>query len=907
MHRFSLKIFYVLVSIAVLVAVPLTLDAAEYRDDVAKVIFDNGAVLLSKYLPDSSIVNIQIRVLSGLSNEGKYAGSGISHFLEHVLFKGAGSMNSLEIRKAIKLMGGVSNASTGLDSAEYQITVMNKDFEKAFDLLTDIVMDPVFTEEDFATERDVILNEIRYRNDDPTNRRLKKLFAKAYSNNVYAEPIIGVEDRFLKLTSEDLKIYHAQAYAPDRVVIGVTGGISFDEALKTVEPKISKYTAKSDWDPVVAVEPIQTAPKKAIFSEEVAVGYLALGFHSTDIYSQDLYAGDVLSIIFGEGNSSRLYRELVKQKELLYSVSSFNFTPRYPGLFIVTAIGSPENLDQADKEIFNSIKRLEENGVAPEELAKAKNLVISDFLHSHEQVSNLNSIITTSEVFLKDPDFIRKYVENVNTITEEDIIVFCKKYLTEANSTVVELVPDFFAKEMGLEDAAVAESSPVSAEKVTTVAASSDRVLSDAIQPSGVLKKYETEQSEAKEEQYVILKNGLRVIIKEKGDLPIVSATLAVGGGLRGETAVNNGISNLAVNLALKGTESRTEKEIIPEIENRGGTIFPFSGMNSMGINFDILSKDLDFALQLLSEVVSEAVFPAEEIRKEKSKVIAAIEEEDKSLFEAGMNSLRKTLYGKHPYSLRVLGEVDSVYGISREMLQVYYKERFAPGEAVLTVVGGVDAGKTLSLVKKYFGEWEGQGRSLPKNTVTEINKVEEKNNYIKKEQALVLYGFYGADIHSEMKYPLYVVSSILSGSDGLLFDVLREEHGLAYVAGALSSPELDKGYFAIYAATIEDGISTVRESIEDSVSKMTAGEFSEEELIASKNRIMTQQAFALQSNVSMSLTMCVNELFGEGYDEYKSYDLKINKVSHTDVSRTAKNVLNLGNCGIEIIHPSDK
>ena len=257
--------------------------------------------MVCRYVPDSPLVAIQIRVLSGLSNEGKYAGSGISHFLEHLLFKGTRNKTAEEVRKEIKMMGGDVNASTGMDSAEYHIVVPRENFNEALVLLTDTVMDLSFTDEGLEKERNVILKEIKLRNDDPSRRRLKLLFAQAYRENVYKYPIIGYEDRLKELTREDLMSYHSAAYTPDRMVIGISGGVPPEVAFGAVENKFKSYKRGEGWPADISDEPRQLDERIATFPAEVTLGYMAVAFHTSSLYSPDLYSGDVLSILLGEG------------------------------------------------------------------------------------------------------------------------------------------------------------------------------------------------------------------------------------------------------------------------------------------------------------------------------------------------------------------------------------------------------------------------------------------------------------------------------------------------------------------------------------------------------------------------------------------------------------------------------
>ncbi|MFQ5952759.1 MAG: M16 family metallopeptidase [Candidatus Omnitrophota bacterium] len=830
---------------------------------------DNGATVVTRYIPASPLVTIQIRVLSGLSNEGEYAGSGISHFLEHLLFKGTRDKGAEVIRKEIKAMGGIANGSTGLDSAEYHITVPKENFEKALPLLTSMVMELVFTDEEMEREREVVLKEIRRNNDEPSKKRMRLLFAQAYREHVYKHPIIGYESRLKALKRDDLLRYHGAVYKPERTVIGVAGGVSPEVVLEAVESEFKKYERGDVWQVSVASEPRQLDERVSMFPEEVLLGYIAIGFHTTDLYSPDLYAGDVLSILVGEGSDSRLYKRLVKEKELLYSVSSLNYTPKYPGLFVIAGIGEPDKLDKARDEIFTVLNELKLGRIEKGEIERAKNMVISNYLRSQESVKSITASITSSQAMTGDPVFYDKYVDEVRKVGKWQIKNAALQYLTTDNSTTVILLPRRqYQKEISKEE--------------------------------------REEKKEVKEaEKTGKLENGLRFIVKKRSKLPLVSVSLTMPGGLRAENEDTSGLSNFTASTMLKGTKRRKERQIVPAMERMGGGVKAFSGVNGMGLAMSMMSGDFDEGMDIFEDVVKNPVFPEEELAKQKKKILAAIREEEKDIFDKGLLEFRSELYGKHPYSMRVLGKIGTMKKFTRNDIVKFKQEYWGPKNAVMAVVGDVDVEGTVEAITKRFRDWEGEVKTIEPQKVVPLNEPRREDISMRREQSLFLLGFLGAEVTDSRRYTLSVISSLLSGSDGLLFYALREKRGLTYTSGAVSIPAVDPGYFLIYVATTEENIEDVRKKVVFLLKKITEGNISDEEIEAAKNRLITQHASSLETNSSLSMTMSMSELYGLGYDNYKLYPDRIRAVTKNDIREVAKQVLNLDSSAEVIIHSS--
>ena len=834
--------------------------------DCGKKVLDNGAIIISKYIPDSPLVTINIRFSSGLSNEGKYASSGISHFLEHLLFKGTNNKNSDQIRREIKQMGGVINGTTGLDSAQYYITVPVENFYKALNLITSMVTEPVFSKKDFKKERSVVLKEMKMNEDEPSTKRVKLLFSEAYLDNVYKNPVIGYLEKFKQLTSSDLIEYHSAVYTPEKMVIGIVGGIKKEEALNKVSGIVQEYERGEPWDAMIQKEPRQVSSREVRFKEDINLGYLAIGFHSTDLYSEDLFALDAAGMILGGGKDSRLYKEIVEKKQLLYDISCVNYTPRYPGLFIITGIGDTDKIGKAKIEIFNVINEISTSNILDVEITKIKNQIVLEYLRAHEKTSDMAGLMTEAELLTGDYNFFEKYSEGIKSVDKEDIKRVLKKYLLKENSTTIFLFPKDFTEE----------------KKDIKVTRITEKVKS------------------------IRLKNGLKVIIKEKKALPIVAITLAARGGLISEHSKNNGIANLMSTLLLKGTKTRTQEDINAEIETSGGDVGSFSGMNTMGIYMDVLSDKVDIGLNILSDIASNSIFDEKEIIKEKKKIIAMIEEQEKNIYAKGILALKKILYRGHPYSMRTIGDIKSVNNIKRSDIKNFYDSYFKPNGLVLTVVGDIDVDDFSVKIKKYFESWEGKVKKIYIEKAKPLEQKYEEDIKMDKEQALFLLGFQGVKIYDKRKYALSLISALLSGSDGYLFNNIREKKGFSYTSGALNVPEVDTGYFLIYVATVEKNIKEVKKAVINLIKKINKGKITKSDIASSKRRLVTEYISSLETGSALSLSMALNEICGLGWDNYKHFDDNISSLTKKDIVDCAKDILKLNDSAVVVVH-SDK
>ncbi len=822
---------------------------------VFKKVLENGLTILIKECPAQDLVTIDIKIKAGSSLEGEYLGSGISHFVEHMLFKGTKTRKPGDVEQEIKSYGGFMNGSTSFDETGYYITVPSQYTSKALAVLKDLLLNASFDKNEFEKEREVILKEIKLNTDDPQSRLMRQLYRTAYLTHPYRHPPIGYEDHFKALTRDDLVKYYNRMYVPNRLVISVAGRVSTPETASLLENEFRDFR-RSNFDPVIVEpEPQQIGTRRIEEEIEANLSYLAIAFHSTSIFDKDLFAMDVLSMILGRGNNSRLNESLLKSKRLVYSISSWNYTPRYPGLFVVTSILDRDNRASAEKAILEEISGICGAPIRDEELDTAKRMVISDYIFSRETVGEQAYEMGENELITGDHDFMRRYVEGVQAVSKDDIKRVARSYLSTDNMTVACLLP-----------------------KTTT--ATPKKAQESVLIESGV--------------QKVTLENGVRLLLRQDKTTPTISITAAFSGGLAAENRSNNGISNLTASMMLKGTSARREADIKGPIESRGGNINAFSGFNTFGFNVSILKDDLDTALETLKDIVTDSVFPDYEIDKEKTIVLAMIKDEDDNIFRHGSNILRKELYGDSPYGMRYLGEEATVTSLKRSDLFNFYKAYCGANNMVISISGDIEKDLVIGKVKAAFAGMERQDIILPEARFVKSGALRSKVLEMKKEESLALMGFITTSLRDEDRYALDVLCSVLSGYSGRLFVNLRDKLPLAYALGCDQKLALDTGYLVLHVATTKDKMSETRKALISEIGNIRERLIDENELILAKRELATRYEISLQTNGFVSSQSALDELYGLGQDNLFKYISKIEKVTGEDVKRVASKYLDL-------------
>jgi zinc protease len=820
------------------------------NEAVSKKILDNGLVLLVKGGTGQGLVAIDVKILAGSSLEGKYQASGISHLVEHMLFKGTKDRPAGAIEKEVKSYGGIINGSTSADITDYHILLPPQYLPQGLSLLKDMLLNAAFDPRELAKEKDVVLKEINLNEDEPQSRLFKRLNETAYMRHPYKYPTIGYADRLRALTRDDVAGYYNKMYVPNRMVLSIVGGVDVSDAVEKASAEFGAFRPP-DYSSVgpLPVEPSQTNPRRLQEDSRVNLAYLAVGFHSTGILDDDLFAMDVLSMILGRGDNSRLNKNLLKDARIVYSISSWNNTPRDPGIFMVNAVLDGSNADRVEDAVMAQIDKLRKEDVSDGELEAARRMAIADLVSSLKTVDAEADDMGSNYILTGSPDFSRRYVEGVQAVSKDDIRRVANKYLKRSAMTAVRLVPGGAAADITEPEQKAAE----------------DTILKET------------------------LPNGLKILIHRNPSTPSASVTAAMLGGITVENKDNNGISNLTAHMLLRGTRTRTEDRITGYIEELGGRAEAFSGLNAFGVNIEVLKPDIRTALEIIKDVLSDPTFPQDELSKEKELTIAAIKEEDDDIFAAGFNQLRKAIYGDSPYGLRYLGSEASVSALGRDDLLRFFGDYVAANNMVISISGDIDTAEILEASKKLFSGLRRNDISIASPDIKRLSGKTVRSIDMEKDQSLLLVGFETTSVKNTDRYPLEVLGSVLSGSSGRLFDKVRAKLALAYALGCAQKLGLGRGYFALYVATTREGLKSANKALFDEITDILRNGVTDDELTMAKRELLFARQVDRQTNDFYSLTSALDELYGLGHDNLYRYESAIAGINKDDLKMAAK------------------
>ncbi len=395
---------------------------------------DNGSNVIS--------TDIFYKVGSGSEIMGK---SGIAHMLEHLNFKSTDNLKAGEFDEIVKGFGGVNNASTGFDTTHYFIKSSSKNLSKSLELFADLMANLKLKDEEFQPERDVVLEERRWRTDNsPIGYLYFRLFNNAFTYHPYHWTPIGFVNDIKNWTIEDIKKFHANYYQPANAIVVVAGDITAKEVFENTKKYFGKIKSKPVLHPTAhQVEPEQDGAKRVYIKKQSEVEMIAIAYKIPDYLNKDQVALSALSELLSSGKSSLLQKVLVDEKKMVNQVYGYNMENRDPSIFMFLAVGNPGvKAEDIEKEILSIIKDVQNGQVSKKDIEKIKTNTKADFIFSLESSSNLTNLF--GGYYSKGSiEPLLSYEENINKLKKEDIINVAKKYLVKEKSTTVILRKDY--------------------------------------------------------------------------------------------------------------------------------------------------------------------------------------------------------------------------------------------------------------------------------------------------------------------------------------------------------------------------------------------------------------------------------------------------------------------------------
>jgi zinc protease len=805
----------------------------------------NGLTLILDPDNTAPVVSAQIWVATGSIHEDAYLGTGISHFLEHMVFKGTRDFDAETLASTVQAAGGHWNAYTSFDRTVYYIDGPSESLPVFIKTLTGLVFFPTLPEAEFEKEKDVIRREIDMGLDDPDNAASQLLFSTVFTLDPRRHPVIGHRHLFDGLCYENLIEYHRSRYTTNRCYVVISGDFNPDTARKLVKDLTADCLTGGGREPLVVVDPPQLGPRRARETFAVPTSRVTVAWKTPPLDHPDAPAFDLLAGILGRGRASRLHVALRDEQELALEISAFSWTsPARDGLLAASAEAEPAKRDALIDAILCEVAAVGGSQL-DDDLAKAKRQIATSQFSSLTTASGRASDLASNWHEARDLDFTCRYLAAINAVTPVDIRRAAAT-LTDERLTITIIDP------------------------------------LDAVAPAQLAKK-----SHVREEiQVHKLTNGISIAFIPDHRVPLVRFQAAIRGGLSSETPQTNGLNQLLASTLSKGTLTRSSHEVATSLESLGASIGAASGNNAVLVQASGLAPDFATIADIFSEVIISPMLPNDAIGREKASQLAALEEAAQDPLHCAFRLLRNAVFSGYGYGLDALGTVESLAALDRLELGAHHSRHFNGANLSIAIAGDFDPASALKILTEKF-------KALPhgvpwKSPDSELLNGFELTHYLPKKQAVVTIGFHGTTVSGVDRHALAMIQEYASDMAGPLFSRIREELGLAYQVGATQFLGYDAGLFTFYVATSPEQVELARNELLVEIEKIAQNGIPEEAFDRVRSTVLSGIAIQQQSPASTARQVALDLLFGHPADELRRLPDIYKRLTYEVVRETA-------------------
>ncbi len=828
---------------------------------------ENGLTVLLKPDHRSKAVAVQMWVKVGGADESD-SEAGISHVVEHMLFKGTEKRGVGEIAREVESVGGDINAYTSDDETVFHLVVPSSYTSLGLDIIADMIQHSRFDPEEFSREKEVILEEIRRSRDDPRRRLYEELMKLVYKKHPYGRPVIGYPDIVAKFTRDQVYNHYKKWYVPNNMVLVVVGDFDPVKVKKEIEDLYRDFKPH----PVHhsrPEEPYEDSLRVEVVRSDVPKAYLSIAYLTTPLKSRYTVPLDIFSD-FLTGENNRILTKLLKDKEkLVYFLNSYDYTPEDRGTFVITAYLEPENVVKVAEEISRTISRYREELIPEDMLDLLKRETERDFIFARETVQGQARDLGSFQLLAGDYRYEKEYLKRIREVTPEEVREAVRSYLKPERARIVVMIP---------------QNSDIE-----------PSVLKSQIEKAwfhgkGIEKEISGENL-GEVEKFTI--GGIDLIYRYRDSLPTAAFTAVIPGGIIADPPGKAGLNYVLAHMWSKRSESFSPAQLASELDRIGGSLSINPNRDTITITFTFLSRYMDDALSLFQEILLHPSFVEDDLDEARSDAIAILESLENNMWRYTLGKFLSLYYASHPYGHLVQGKVEDLRKITLEDVKELYHKLISQRPLILSVVGSVDREKVLEGIRDISHDLPPAGVriSYPEPEVITGKTYFERK---KKHQTHILLSFPGVSINDRDRIALEVVENILGGMGNRLFVDLRDRKSLAYVVSAANVSPYRRGFFMIYLATAPQKVKIALSSLKEEVEKIVKDGFTDKELEDAKRFMIGSMDVALQSNSSLANTYAINEFYHSDPLFFEKKKKIIESITLKDVNNVAKKYFDL-------------
>lgn len=833
--------------LAILLFSLVTLSA---KDMIVKTL-DNGMEVVVKKNTSNQSVGLFCFVKTGSIDEGKYLGTGISHYLEHIVSGGSTKLHSEEYYgNKEKEIGSMTNAYTTYDKTAFHMQVSKQYFSEALNMLSEHMMYCSFDSTEVSREKQVIAKEIVMRSTPPYFQMQQRYYEKIYSNSHYKYPVIGYVDQFLKLERDNLVDYYSRRYVPNNMIFVVSGNIDVDQCMAEIEETFSNFQRKNIISEYQPEEPTVIGSRSYTQEFDIQLPYVMINQMLTENDIQDYYAlKAVIDILFSKQYSPlqvKLYQDL-QLVNYMYSFVDLNQNSGSGRLMIGFEAKETAQLKEITDLLFTELKKYEKGYFTQEQL--------NTLIHKYEAENILKDATVEDEcneigenmIQFGTPDIFNNMIDNMKKLKPEDLNYIVKKYFNPSSKYYFYAIPTGQSEQFTQNDRKTIESA---------------------------LSKKD-------------IGNGITLFHKQNNQTPVVRFTMQLPISTDIENENNSGYLDTMAQMLLMGCKKYSIQEITDILENKAATINVSTSRDGISISFTCLKSDVELITDILINSLKSPIFSQEELElyKESQSADSQRNLSDPETLHSEFRS--KIIYQDKRDALNSFERNEIIQKISRQDLISCYQNYFKSNIAMIAVVGDINTEEASDLANKIFSSIKHEQINM--NTVP--LKVTVQNRTFTQEypfeQVNLDINMLSPTPNDQDYYVLKVILNILNGSNGRIFKATRGKNDLSYFAYASEITSSNYGQLRLTSQTSKEKTEELKNVLIDEINKLMTENVSQEEIDSAIDENQKQMENYITDKDISSFAIYYENL-GLGYDYLFNSSEKLKKVKPEDIKRVA-------------------
>ncbi|MHC5082385.1 MAG: M16 family metallopeptidase [Planctomycetota bacterium] len=869
--------------------------ASDKMFDYRQITLDNGLKVITLEDFSCPIVSVQVWYQVGSKDE-KSDRQGYAHMFEHMMFKGTEFVSEKDHFNLLRKVGGTCNAYTSFDRTVYHETLPADQIELALWLEAERMSFLKIDQHAFDTERKVVEEELRMRENQPYGNVFKKVFGALFEEHPYHWTPIGNLAHLRATSVADLRAFWKKYYLPNNATLIIVGDIEHEKAQELAKQYFGWIKPGPQPQPVTIKEPAIKEPKIIEIDDENApAGQVMLAWRTIPTGTQEETVLDLLSSILGSGRSSRIYRDLVANSQVAVVASTWTYNLQQDGIFVADATLPPNSKDyeKARDALLTQIKLIQQNGVTEKELEKARNKMLKSIVTTNLQIESKAALLGNAAVTMGDVSRVNRFIDEIRAVTGQDIQNAAKKYLNENQLYQFTILQNNGMEHASKdnEDAGITAEPELEApapgrkglqrpDDYPTLAPVADK---DAAKINLKFKKAE-------------LSNGLKILVVSNHEVPFVSVKLGLTNGAW--TEAHPGTAALAAQMLTRGTAKHDEAQLAAVLDQYAISLSGSADMDTAAVSANCLTEQLDRAMSLMAEVVLEPTFEKAEFDKLLKQEITGLNiQEQEPRYLAG-KYYNQMLFGQHPYGRMVKGSVKDLKQLTPDQLKLWWAKFARPDQATLIFAGDIEKDQAVALAKKYLGDWKTDLvetgivlTDIPKAAPTKIYIVDRPGS----AQAQIRVGQLGLTRQQQPDYFISLIAGSYFGGSfhSRLNESIRVKRGLTYGAWGSFRPKVMAGTFDISTFTKNESTAETISVILDLVREFQTVEPTDAEFYDTRSYITGSFARNRETpqDVARDLWMIESEKLDKGY--FKDLFKTLNNATKQDCMDLASNVIN--------------